>query len=125
MSWDATLIATDLDNHTYEVYDVNYTHNCNGMAAKVLTAVGHEVEADWWDGDRPGTSWWRILDGQTSKESLDFLDLLIGGLNEAPDLFREMNPDNGWGDYDSFIAILVAMRAKAAEYPSARWQVSG
>lgn len=125
MSWDADLIATDLDGNEHHVADWNYTHNCNPMAAHVLRTLGREVEHAWFDGDRPGTQWWASLDGQNAKDSLVFLDAIIGGLCEAPELFREMNPNNGWGDYDSFLAVLLEMRHEAAEHPSARWRTSG
>lgn len=125
MSWDADLIATDLDGYTYEIRDWNYTHNTNAMASRALEVLGKESPHSWFDGDGPGKSWWRLLDGQSAKESLDFLGSIIGVMSEAPSLFREMNPENGWGDYDQFLGILSEMRTVATEYPSARWQVSG
>lgn len=70
-------------------------------------------------------SWWRILNTLTSRESLEFLDMIIGTMMETPELFREMNPENGWGDFDSFLGVLREMRARAAEFPSAIWRVHG
>lgn len=125
VSWTAWLMASDLDGNEYEAGYYGYTHNCNGMASKVLDLAGRESPHSWFDGDGPGKSWWALLDGQNAKESLEFLDLIIGGLNESPSFFREMNPDNGWGDYDQFIGVLAEMRARAADCPSARWTVSG
>lgn len=125
MSWDADLIATDLDGNTYGAGEWNYTHNTNRMVAKVLETIGTKVPHVWFDGDRPGTAWFMLLDEQSAKESLNFLDLIIGGLCEAPAMFREMNPENSWGDYDSFLAVLKEMRDCAASHPSATWRVSG
>ncbi len=125
MSWNAYLIAETLDGHGFAVADFNYTHNCNRMAAHVLRTHGQDVAHAWFDGDREGTQWWMALDGMTGKESLVFFDTIIGGLVEAPALFREMNPENGWGDYDSFLARLAQMQNVAAEHPSATWRTNG
>ena len=122
MSWDADLIDVQRD---ICVGEWNYTHNTNRMATKVLETCRYEVPRSWMDGDGSGTCWFKLLDSQKGDESLAFLDLIIGGLMEAPSLFREMNPTNGWGDYDSFLAVLVSMRARAAKYPHCEWVVTG
>jgi hypothetical protein len=124
MSWDALLIdGPDCDGPV--IADWNFTHNCNAMAAKVLSTTGTELERAWWDGERPGTCWWDLLRDKTGATSLPLLSLLVGGLSEAPAMFREMNPPNGWGDYDSFLATLIEMRDRAAARPDAYWFVSG
>jgi len=35
-----------------------------------------------------------------------------------------MNPDNGWGNYDQFLALLKKMRDAIPEWPTV-WSVSG
>jgi hypothetical protein len=110
VSWDATLI----DDRGHVEFDVNYTHNCNGMANAVLNE----------DASETGHSWWRELDQKNGLESVGFLNRIISGLEADPHRFRAMNPDNGWGDYDSFLALLKRMRDAVPAWPTA-WSVSG
>jgi hypothetical protein len=53
-----------------------------------------------------------------------FLDRIITGLEADPTRFRAMNPDNGWGNYDQFLALLKKMRDAIPEWPTV-WSVSG
>lgn len=81
MSWDATLI----DDRGHIELDVNYTHNCNGMANAVLSDTElHAGARRWWSkrgrddivaridaGERFG-SWWDCLDGMDGEEGRPF-----------------------------------------------------
>jgi len=98
VSWDATLYGS-----------WNYTHNINRMIRK--------IDPDWWDS----------LDGLTAAEGAEYLDRIVLGMAEAPELFRAMNPENGWGDYDGLMRVLGEMRAESHALAGAdvRWEVSG
>lgn len=126
MSWNAYLsLTSDASDESVCIADWNYTHNCNDMIARVLDVLGRESRPAWWDGDRPPTAWWHHLDGLSGADGAHLLDQIVGGLLEAPDLFRKMNPDNGWGDYDSLLAVLVEMRDRSRAWPAADWSVNG
>jgi hypothetical protein len=120
VSWDATLI----DDRGHVESDWNYTHNCNGMANAVLYPdYQQQRTAD--EVFKPNvTSWWKLLDGMSGQESIEFLGRIIDGLEADPDRFLAMNPDNGWGDYDSFLDVLKRMRDSVPECPTA-WSTSG
>lgn len=138
MSWDADLI----DDRGHEEGQWNYTHNCNGMANAVLRddptlwAEVHARSVAWWrrrnrddvadrEDDNPEYgSWWDALDDMTGPEGAAFLDRIIRGLEADPERFRAMNPDNGWGDFDSFVKVLTEMRNAVPEWPT-KWSVSG
>lgn len=109
MSWDAEL--TDDRGHTEGEW--NYTHNTNRM-------INHAFADSSW----AGTSWWRCLDGMTGSDGAAFLDRIIRSMESDPETFREMNPENGWGDYDSLLVVLREMRAAVPEWPT-EWRVSG
>jgi hypothetical protein len=134
VSWDADL--TDDRGHVEREW--NYTHNCNGMANAVLTPEElHEGGVRWWakrnrqdvidraeaDG-RPLGSWWDCLDGMEGPEGAAFLDRIIRALEGEPERFVAMNPENGWGDYDSFLKRLTEMRDAVPEWPT-KWTTSG
>jgi len=40
-----------------------------------------------------------------------------------PDVFRHLNPENGWGDFDGFVAMLTRLAIACADNPTAlvRW----
>jgi hypothetical protein len=104
VSWDATLV----DDYRHVATHWNYTHNCNRMA-----------------NDAAGVkSWWRELDGMSGPEGGAFLTRVVAGLRADPDRYGAMNPDNGWGDYDRFVAVLDDMRRSVPEWPTT-WRVDG
>lgn len=116
MSWDACLI----DDRGHVEGDWNYTHNCNVMANAAMDAAG--IERLVVDG-RP-VSWWRHIAGMTGPDGASVLHAIIGQFDADPDWFRAMNPENGWGDFDSFRAVLVEMRNRVPEWPT-RWGMGG
>ena len=115
MSWDASF-----DGGWW-----NYTHNTAPMIYQVLKDAGTELD--------PGESWWKRLDGMTGPEAAAYLGQVIDGLEAEPGRFRAMNPENGWGDYDSLLMTLRSMRAASRapqccdhECPNPqRWSASG
>ena len=122
MSWDADLI----DDATGDVvYETNYTHNVNMMANLVLnpdTDTSQTVFEEVFAPKQP--SWWVALDGLSGAAGARYLDRIIEGLRADPPRFRALNPENGWGDYDRFVARLEEMRDAVPEAPST-WRVSG
>ncbi len=120
MSWDAYL--TDDRGHGEGQW--NYTHNCNGMANAVIYD-GYEQQAVFAEVFKPNReSWWKVLDGKSGPDGAAFLDRIIRGLEADPERFRAMNPDNGWGDYDSLVKVLTEMRNAVPEWPTS-WTVNG
>lgn len=150
MSWDASLVVSEVvdcptcgkPGHTTltEVCDVNYTHNTSKMIYAVLDDAGvvlpvstrpcraYDRETGVWT-DYPnghGTiPWWEHLDGMTATQGADYLGVIIAGLAAEPGRFRAMNPENGWGDYDSLLGVLREMRQATQEHPEGEWQASG
>lgn len=114
MSWSAYFYAR-ADGHLVEVGDWNFTHNTNGMIAKVLDTVGQPPDNHF----LVGRTWWDALNGTSGEDGAQFLDVIVNGLCEAPALFRSMNPDNGWGDYDSLGSWRVpGRRTRCSRVPS-------
>lgn len=139
MSWNAHLV----DDRGHTEGDWNYTHNCNGMANIAAEEAGVDIPIDttecWALPAKPGgafglthyptgtgdrLSWWRHLDGMSGPEGASFLDKIIRGLEADPDRFRAKNPENGWGDFDSFLKTLTEMRNAVPEWPT-KWSVNG
>jgi hypothetical protein len=119
MSWDA-----DFDGSSW-----NYTHNTNGMIAAAYEAVtGEQTERCGGPlGKVIGAAWWDRLDGMTGAQGAEYLGQIIEGLEADPARFREMNPENGWGSYDTLLEVLRKMRdhSAAACCDKRRWSVGG
>lgn len=105
MSWDASLV----DDRDQVVGEWNFTHNTSRMIYTALPLL------------KP---WWAQLSGLSGPEGAAFLHGIIKGLEADPERFRAMNPPNGWGDYDSLVAVLTAMRNAVPEWPTT-WHASG
>lgn len=103
MSWDATLSCTHCGS---TVGEWGYTHNTNRMANAIVLDDMDEPPAD---------SWWWHLNERTAAEGAVFLKVIIDAFDADPDRFRAMNPDNRWGDFDGFRAVLQSMRDCSAD----------
>ena len=111
MSWDATLVCRHCH---HAIGDWNYTHSCNAMADLALDPAY-----------APQAVWWRQLDGMDGPSSASFLDQILDAFNADPIRFRALNPDNGWGDFDSFRKVIGEMRAAIPDGCRVKWEVSG
>lgn len=61
------------------------------------------------------------------KQAIDVLPLLqqaIDNLKDDPDYYRQLEPDNGWGDYGGCIEYLERILAACARDPFAKLRVS-
>jgi hypothetical protein len=99
MSWDLHIKenACPTCGRGDEVYDRNYTSNMGQML--------RQANFDWDE-----------INGKTTEEALPHLERLIKALESEPDAYRALNPPNGWGDYDSFLAMLIEFVGKCREY---------
>lgn len=111
-------------------YEWNFTHNTNGMIEWVLGDAVAGTSQPWWSklGGHDGLghgAWWDLLDGKTGHQAAPLLDGIVEGLSKQPNRFREMNPPNGWGNYDMLLTILSEMRDASHECPEDVWATGG
>jgi len=108
MSWDL-MPFVHVDGHRINLrpHAWNYTHNTNQMIRKAgFTEWPYDVDG---------------MDGITFTKKLGDA---ITSLNDDPDKFTAMNPENGWGDYVGILDILREIHEVAVKFPSATWDVS-
>lgn len=92
------------------VYDGNITHNLAPMAAKA------GVYDAMWRPDEHGLK----LAGQL----IEPLKAGLEALRANPAEFRELNPANGWGDYDGLVRFVTNYLAACEANPHATVSVS-
>lgn len=93
-----------------EVFSTNYTSNCSPM----WDAAGCRLR-DWADDKAAG---------RTASTLVEPLKTAITTMEADPERFIAMNPDNGWGSYDTVIPWLRSILDACVEYPNARVYVS-
>lgn len=135
MSWDAYLI----DDRGHEEGDWNYTFNTSPMANAALDESGFvrppstracsglpmvDGHLTHYPNGHGQLTWWDCLNGLSGPEGAALLHRIITGINADLPRFRGMNPENGWGDADSFVKILTDMRDAVPEWPTT-WSVNG
>lgn len=122
MSWTAYLT----DDRGHEEGDWNYTHNTNRMIAQALEdcEVEQVPECGGSLGKAIGPAWWYRLDGATGPDGAKYLDAIVSSLESRPEKYRAMNPDNGWGSYDSLLGVLREMRDRVPDGPTT-WRAHG
>jgi hypothetical protein len=62
------------------------------------------------------------IDGMPGKRSLKKLDKMLKELCVDPDKFQALNPENGWGSYDTFLSFIVNLANLARENPKWIWR---
>lgn len=98
MSWDFYITSKPCPTcgHSEESYesDVKYNNNYTSNMYPMMKEAGFD---------------WSEMEGKTGKEALEWLAQLIGELEVKPSKFKDMNPSNGWGNYDGFLHYLRRM----------------
>lgn len=122
MSWVVELY----DEHGHLEFETSYTHNVNSMIAFGIAVAGGVLPpiCDGPLGKIIGPAWWHMLNDMSGVDGAEYIGLILEGLQSDPDRFRVMNPENGWGDYDSLVELLQEMRDAVPEWPT-RWQARG
>jgi len=97
------------------VYDNNITHNLSKMASEVKLSNGLSLYDVLW---RP--------DEHELELAEDIVELLDEGWNilvSEPDRFRQLNPENGWGNYDGLCKFVYEYRNACWNEPNATIEV--
>jgi len=85
MSYDINLV----NNYEEEIYDHNYTYN---VASMFRDAIGGDGLYE--------------LYGKSAKDCLPLLKNSINKMKNDPKHYEDMNPENGWGDYNGALKVL-------------------
>lgn len=120
MSWDAALI----DDRGHVEGEWNYTHNTNAMINHAIDAALPrllEGVRTAWFGDR---CWWDLIDGQDGPTGAALLNIIVDTMRADMPTYRAMNPDNGWGNADRLVSILLSMIEAVPEWPTV-WHITG
>ena len=97
------------DEESNEVYSANITHNLNQMASEA------GIYKYLWRPDEIGIT----KAEQLIQPLRDGLELL----KSNPKRFKELNPENGWGDYEGLVSFVEKYLAACEKYPSAEVSV--
>lgn len=89
-----------------ELFSGNITHNLNVMAKEA------GIYKHLW---RP-----EEIDIKTAGELIEPLETALEAMKEDPDLFKEHNPPNGWGDYEGFLSWIEKYLEACRRHPRAK-----
>lgn len=64
------------------------------------------------------------FDGRTARDCLPALRLAIAAMEDDAAPYRALNPDNGWGSYESCLVYLRSLVADFAAHPLTQVRVS-
>jgi hypothetical protein len=87
----------------HEVMDVDVGDQTYNTTPMFVEAVGNRL---------------RDFDKQTCDEVAPKLLVGIIKMVHAPDIYRAMNPENGWGSYEDALRYLVDMYKACLEHPN-------
>ena len=98
------------------VYDNNITHNLGEMASEVKLSNGLSLYDVLWRPDEQH-------DLVYAKDIAELLDEGWNILVSEPDRFRQLNPENGWGNYDNLCRFVYEYRNACWNNPDATIEV--
>lgn len=99
------------------VFEGNITHNLCKMAGEVKLSNGMTLYSVLWRPDEQ----------EGLKQGKDVEHLLSEGLSillQDHLHFKQFNPINGWGSYDTLIKLVYLYRNACIEHPDAKIEVS-
>jgi hypothetical protein len=114
MSWNVYLMVDTGGPEPAVVADVgNHTTNTAGMWDHAWRVSGDPFWGDWTSfGDYLATKPEGWLAG-------DITANILKEMLKNPDTYRALNPDNGWGSYESALKFLFEIRLACALHPNA------
>lgn len=93
-----------------EVYTANITHNLGKMAKEC--GIYYQL----WRPEEIGVSF--------AGDLIKPLEQGLFLLKSQPDIFKKLEPENGWGNYESFIVFVTKYLEACRENPEAKIVVS-
>lgn len=102
MSWDLSIDDAD-EWQCCCTHEWNYTHNCNQM----IRDAGF------------GPEWPYDLNGMTCHEVERRLRIVLRAFEADPARFRAMDPENGWGSFDTLRPVLREIATVCRAHPLA------
>ena len=109
MSYDVMLKCPTCTCEGHEHYSIdigNYTWNVSGM---YHAAAPPNIETD-------SILYW--MNGKIAGDVIWVLKFILAEMRDAPDVFREMNPPNGWGDYEGAIRFIDGILRECETHPT-------
>lgn len=129
MSWDVYLTIDTGGPHPAVVAEAgNHTSNTSGMW-NLAWRNAYESHG-WFDSHNEGSVFGWVLGDYlaTGPEAhwTDYICLayITDEMLAHPERYREMNPSNGWGSYESALRFLFNIRLACTKHPNARIKLS-
>jgi len=97
------------------VYDNNITHNLSKMASEVKLSNGLSLYDVLWRPDEHEL--------ELAKDIAELLDEGWNILLSEPNRFKQLNPENGWGNYDGLCRFVYEYRNACWNEPDATIEV--
>jgi hypothetical protein len=82
-----------------QIFDRNYTYNIAGIAKEAGFSV-------------------RDFDDKSGAEIVAILEPAIERMQKDPEHFRQFEPSNGWGDFDTFLELLESLLTITKKNPN-------
>lgn len=93
--------------------------NCHGDHSWQLTYNYHRML-----GAAGFPSVWRVLNDTLAGSVSQMLREVAETLKADPDRFRQLEPENGWGNYEHCLEVIDQFATACAQHPEARITIS-
>jgi len=106
MSLDVDLMVTE----PVSQWNYNITHNLNKMAEACVVGTNHLTLYDvLWRPEEHGLYF--------ARELTQYLEEGYMNLTSHPEVYKEYNPENGWGSYEGLVKFVYEYWQACKQYP--------
>lgn len=118
MSYDTSIMIDSGGEYLAELEDVgNYTGNVSTMYYKAMPGLYPGGSKYNGHGEPDPCSGLPGISGLACGEAIGILDSGIKYMEDHATELRELNPSNGWGDYEGALGYLRDIRAAVVRHP--------
>jgi hypothetical protein len=139
MSYDVSFEIDTGCGNVVTVAERNHTSNCSGMWAEALDLperpafdadgsprMGYRYDRDSgeWAEERLMNWGLALLHDSPASEAAGVLARAVERMESDPDKYKQSNPANGWGDYESALDFLRWVAKTASGHPNSVIRIS-
>lgn len=115
MSWNFNMVVDIGNGRTAEIFDsISYTYNVSAMYYRAFDN-GNTLTS---------SAGIRKLMNLSGREAKPLLEQAVKNMKDSPEIYKILNPENGWGDYEGALSILKKLLEWAEYAPAAIFHIS-
>jgi len=94
-------------------YDISLTHE--DTPGNFIGNITYNVDQMY--NKAFGEYWRDVINNKVANDVLELMNKAIDNMERSPNDYKKLEPDNGWGDYDTALTFLKEFYDECKTYP--------